>query len=164
VFKNLQLRPGEDVFIDYGSGMGRVAIVAATYPFRRVIGVELSPELNSIADANLRRVKSKLKCQDVQFIAIDARSYILHPDVTIIYCFSPFGEEVISKIVDNIHRSLTNNPRKLTIVYCNPRIYEKVISNCDWLIKRWEFQRWDNIRFVAYESRPEAFQPPVTPT
>jgi predicted RNA methylase len=29
------------VFLDYGSGMGRVATVAATYPIRRVIGVEL---------------------------------------------------------------------------------------------------------------------------
>jgi cyclopropane fatty-acyl-phospholipid synthase-like methyltransferase len=32
----------QDVFLDYGSGLGRVLLMAAQYPFRRVLGVELS--------------------------------------------------------------------------------------------------------------------------
>src|SRR4051812_13801299 len=37
------LRPTQhDVFLDYGSGLGRVLLMAATFPFRRVIGVEYS--------------------------------------------------------------------------------------------------------------------------
>lgn len=37
----------QDVFIDYGAGMGRVVCQAAVgYPFKRVIGVELASELN----------------------------------------------------------------------------------------------------------------------
>ena len=34
-----------DVLLDFGSGMGRALCLAATYPFRSVIGVEMSPEL-----------------------------------------------------------------------------------------------------------------------
>jgi Histone methylation protein DOT1 len=36
----------DDVFIDFGSGKGRVLFVAAHYGFRKIIGVELSPKLN----------------------------------------------------------------------------------------------------------------------
>src|SRR5919109_4199584 len=32
-------------FIDYGSGQGRVTIMASRYPFRRVIGIEISDKL-----------------------------------------------------------------------------------------------------------------------
>ena len=35
----LAIDPREHVFLDYGAGMGRAMILAATYPFRRVLGV-----------------------------------------------------------------------------------------------------------------------------
>jgi len=163
VFKNLVIRADKDVFIDYGSGMGRAVIIAATYPFQRVIGVEISAELNSVAQENVRRARSKLKCKDVQLIAIDAREYALPPDVTVVYSFSSFGEEIISKVIGNIRKSLSEAPRKLTIVYGNPRIFEKVIQDCHWLIKRREFRRWDGIRFVVYECNPMALGLPDVP-
>src|SRR3954447_17041723 len=37
VMKHIPIRDGEDVFLDFGSGMGRAVILAATYPFRKVI-------------------------------------------------------------------------------------------------------------------------------
>ena len=36
-------------FIDFGSGKGRVLLVASHYPFREVVGVEFAPELHQIA-------------------------------------------------------------------------------------------------------------------
>src|SRR5262245_37566835 len=36
-----------DVFIDFGSGKGRVVIQAAMYPFRKVIGIELASDLHA---------------------------------------------------------------------------------------------------------------------
>src|SRR5437763_11062946 len=43
----------DDVFVDFGSGKGRVVYQAGRLPFRRVIGVEVSEELNRIARRNL---------------------------------------------------------------------------------------------------------------
>lgn len=47
------MRPGEvrgaDVFLDLGSGKGRVVLAAARFRFRRVIGNELSEELSAVA-------------------------------------------------------------------------------------------------------------------
>ena len=46
-------------FIDVGSGKGRVLLMAAEYPFRRVLGVELLPALHRVAQANIRAYKSE---------------------------------------------------------------------------------------------------------
>src|SRR3984957_17090364 len=40
-------------FVDLGSGKGRALLLASDYPFREIIGVELSPELDQIARANI---------------------------------------------------------------------------------------------------------------
>src|SRR5215211_9528844 len=49
-----RLSPGRrDVFVDYGSGLGRAVLVAAGFPFRRVMGVELSTEMTDRARANV---------------------------------------------------------------------------------------------------------------
>ena len=45
-------------FIDMGSGKGRVLLMAANYPFRRILGVELLPALDRVAQENLNVYKS----------------------------------------------------------------------------------------------------------
>ena len=45
-------------FIDLGSGKGRAVLLASLYPFRRLIGVEFSPELTEVARLNVQAVSS----------------------------------------------------------------------------------------------------------
>ena len=40
-------------FVDYGSGKGRVLMLAAAYPFRRILGVEFSESLDRVARDNI---------------------------------------------------------------------------------------------------------------
>lgn len=156
ILKKLDIGNGQHVFIDFGSGMGRAVFMAAMYPFHRVIGVELSDKLNSIAKDNLKKVKRRLVCKDVQIIAKDACHYEIPLDATVIFFFSPFGDESISKVMNNIHNSLTLAPRKLMVVFCNPRIFENVLrNNCEWLAKCWEFKRYDRVRVVCYANVPK---------
>src|ERR1700760_2411871 len=42
-------------FVDIGSGKGRALLLATDYPFRKIVGIELSPELDRIARANVAR-------------------------------------------------------------------------------------------------------------
>lgn len=49
----LDIRGAAEVFLDYGSGKGRALIMAAQYPFRRILGVEFSPQLSLIASQNI---------------------------------------------------------------------------------------------------------------
>lgn len=51
------------VFVDFGSGKGRLLYQAARLPFGRVVGIELFEHLNQIARQNLERNRSCLTCQ-----------------------------------------------------------------------------------------------------
>ena len=59
LFKLLPPHCFEGSFIDYGSGRGRVTVVASRYPFRRVIGIELSDILHREAQENLRSTRPR---------------------------------------------------------------------------------------------------------
>lgn len=59
----------DDVFLDLGAGMGRMVLEAARYRFRKVIGVELVPELCDIARANLAKTRQRLRCRDIELVA-----------------------------------------------------------------------------------------------
>src|SRR6202453_3410424 len=53
--ERLQLDFERFTFVDAGSGKGRALLLASDYPFREIIGVELSPELERIARSNIAR-------------------------------------------------------------------------------------------------------------
>lgn len=129
-----------DTFLDYGCGKGRVLIVASRYPFQKVIGVELNPNLCNIAKQNILRSHKKLVCQNIQIITADAASYLPPADITHFFLYNPFGSDILSQVFDNIYASLVNNPRDITIIYTppngNPRT---VLDDYSWLHKLGEF-------------------------
>ena len=110
----------QDVFIDFGCGKGRVVYQAAMYPFRRVIGVEISPELSQIARDNIARSLPNLKCRNVEVVTTDVMNYDVPDDVTFVYFFNPFHGEVFAAVLDRLLASLRRRPRELTIIYLDP--------------------------------------------
>ncbi len=151
-FSRLQIRPGKDVFLDYGSGKGRIVTVAATHPFKQVIGVEMLSDLNETARANIARATKRLKCSDVEFIQADATQYELPADVTVVF---------LKAVQRQIHQSLEAHPRRLQLVYMNPLENPDLFEECDWLVKREELPvgRWEAMRFRIYEHLPAEGQP-----
>jgi hypothetical protein len=128
--------PGKDVFIDYGSGMGRVVIVAATLPFKRVIGVELSKELNDVAIKNAARAKDKLVCKNIELIQADARTYHVPDDLTVAYFWSPFGSVILQHVLENIRASVKRAPRPVRIIYIYANgmsCMDEIRPNMPWL-------------------------------
>lgn len=155
VLKHIKIEKNKDVFLDYGSGTGRVLIVAATLPFHKVIGVEISPKANKIASDNIERAKKRLKCKDIEIVEADGASYRVPMEVTIIYFYNPFGESTLAATLDNIEASLVLRHRKVTIIYKGPYLFEKQASRRKWLIKRAEFTRLTAHKYVIYETQTE---------
>ena len=110
----------DDVFLDFGSGKGAVVLQAAQLPFRKVIGVELTPQLHAIARENLARALPTLRCKDVELVNSDALDYRVPDDVTVVYFYNPFYGGVFAKVVDELKASLARRPRTLRIVYMYP--------------------------------------------
>jgi hypothetical protein len=111
----------QDVFIDFGSGKGRVVYQAALYPFKRVIGVELSQELTEIAQRNIDHARAKLKCRNIELVYSDVLEYDIPDDVTVAYFYNPFEGDVFAAVIDKLVASLKRRPRVLRVIYANPR-------------------------------------------
>jgi hypothetical protein len=127
----LPIRPEHFLYIDVGSGKGLTLLVASEYPFRRVLGVEFSTELNSIAAENIRK-HQKRKCRDVSSILADAATYEFPTENTVLFLYNPFGKHVLQRMLDNLRISLVQNDREIYIVYTNP-IFSQMLDESDFL-------------------------------
>jgi SAM-dependent methyltransferase len=131
--QRVPIDPRQSVFLDYGCGKGRALLLAARLPFRRVLGVEISPELCDQACANVRRARRFLVCPDVQVVRADATEYIPPDDVSVVFLYNPFDEQVVRLVLDRLNESLSRRPRPLHIVYALPNSRPDVLSECPWL-------------------------------
>jgi SAM-dependent methyltransferase len=121
MMRDIRIDLREFTFIDIGSGKGRVLMMAADYPFRQIVGVELLPELHAIAQDNLARYKSESqRCFSIETICGDAREYEFPLDPIVLYLFNPLPELGLTPLIDNLLQSIRENPRAVYVIYHNP--------------------------------------------
>jgi len=108
-------------FIDLGSGKGRSLFVAAEFPFRRVIGVEFVSELHREATENIRRYRSsRRRCGEIESVEGNAMEFDFPDDNLVLYLFNPFGPEIMTRVLDNLMRSLAVRPRHVVVLLLWP--------------------------------------------
>lgn len=107
-FRLLVRRVPKDVvraatFVDVGAGMGRAMLLAAEYPFKQIVGVELSPHLAEIARENLARGHGfDVACRDVRLIRGDARKRRMPRGDLVVFLYNPFDESALDAVLDRI--------------------------------------------------------------
>ena len=118
LFDNFKIDHEKFVFIDLGSGKGRVLFVASDYPYKKIIGVEFAEDLNDIAQKNIKNYRSKnQKCKNIESICLDAAKFEIPEEPLVFYLFNPFSEKVLTQVLKNIETSLEKNPREIYIMY-----------------------------------------------
>lgn len=121
-------------FIDLGSGMGRVVLIAAEYPFRKVAGVEFSLDLHRTAEDNLARNARTHRAMAVELVCQDVREYTLPPGNCIVYLFNPFQEKVMRTVLDKLKESFNNTAAQLWVIYFNP-VLGAILDESSFLVK-----------------------------
>jgi len=117
-------------FVDLGSGKGRTLLMAADYPFGRIVGVELLASLHQIAQQNLRDYKSaSQKCFAIETICADATTFVFPEDPLVVYLFNPFPESGMRQVIANLERSLRAHPRAVYVLYYNPLLEYTLSEN-----------------------------------
>ena len=115
------------VFVDFGSGLGRVLLLASEYPFRAIRGVEFSPDLHRVACDNIRSYRSQTqKCKDIVSICQDAAEYKIPEEKAVLYLYNPFLAPVMAKVMSNLNESLLKNPREIYLIYYSPEARDTV--------------------------------------
>lgn len=117
----LPIRFEDFTFIDLGSGKGRALLLASEYPFRRIVGVELLPELHAAAVENIAKFGNEgQKCRTIETVRGDAREYEFPPEPLVVFFFNPFPGVVIERVLERLEQSLRAQSRPAWIVYHNP--------------------------------------------
>jgi predicted RNA methylase len=147
IFDRLQLN-ANDVVVDLGCGKGRVVCVAATYPVKEVVGVEIDPDLHKLGEVNGsimrgRRAPLRFVCQSATEFNYDS--------ATTVVLISPFGEQTMDKTLDRIEQSLEANPREFKIAYGNPVLSPMLASRkLLKLYECWKPGKWSRIKFPVH--------------
>lgn len=117
---------------DLGCGKGRALLVAAQFPFSRIVGVELSPELCRIAAEN---------CQAEPRIVIhqhDAATVEFFDGPLVVYFYHPFLKPVLRRVLANLQRQRQGSPHPTYLLYANCR-YEKLMAAFPFLQVVWDY-------------------------
>jgi 16S rRNA A1518/A1519 N6-dimethyltransferase RsmA/KsgA/DIM1 with predicted DNA glycosylase/AP lyase activity len=124
VLSGLKINP-RDAIIDFGSGKGGVLITLAKFPFAKITGVELLPELVAIAEQNLKI----LNISNVTMVLCDAADFTELEEYNFFYFYNPFPRSVMDIVVHNICVSLRKKPRPAHLIYCNPVFHDILVAN-----------------------------------
>lgn len=112
----------EDAIVDFGSGKGGALITFANYPFSKITGVELLPELVAIAEQNFKI----LNISNVTMVVSDAAAFTDLDVYNYFYFYSPFPRNVMAAVLHNIQSSIVKKPRFVHLIYCNPEFHDIV--------------------------------------
>ncbi len=148
VLKDLELDLPQTTFIDLGSGKGRVLLMAAALPFKRIVGVEFSPSLADVSRDNIRRFTGPKKCTDLSVETMDATKYPLPDGPLVVFMYHPFDEKIMALVEQSLSRSVGEKPdRRILVVYFKP-VHREV-----WDASKSFTKKREERLFVIYESR-----------
>jgi len=143
----LPIRYEEFTFIDFGSGKGKVLLLASDLPFKAIIGLEFSEHLHQVAQRNLASYRNKTQaCRRIDCVLIDATLYDIPLGPSVCYFFNPFREPVMAQVVRRLESSLDTAPRDMFIVCYRPQFHH-FLSNSKYFR---EFRA--NKEYVIYRS------------
>lgn len=134
-------------FIDFGSGKGRVLLLAAELPFARVQGVELSPELHARAVKNIRSARAlRRRAATIESTTQDATEYELPDTDLVLYFANPFGPAVMRTVLGRVDASWRARNRDILLIFyfleydpiCNGLRVETIASGDRYRICRME--------------------------
>ena len=126
-------------FVDIGCGKGRAMLLASRFPFRRILGVELSPALAAVAQQNVLRFSAPWRLPGSTFEVFegDATTFALPVDPLLVFLYHPFAAPMMRNFLSHLQQAAQQGPRKIILLYANPELGDLVAGTpgIEWLWK-----------------------------
>jgi SAM-dependent methyltransferase len=113
-------------FIDIGAGKGRALLVASEFHLRKVVGIELNPELAAIARQNVahwiaehREDSAAAHLAPIEVLEQDALDFDFPSTPTLLFLFHPFEAPVLKKLLRRVETQFANRAGTLDLIYVN---------------------------------------------
>jgi hypothetical protein len=105
-------------FIDLGCGKGRALLLASRWPFRQVVGIELNPQLASIAESNARHWQDLGEARSQITIQVgDATQPSLPAGPTVLFFYNSFAQPLVQRLCGYLSHSAAAHP--VHLIYQN---------------------------------------------
>jgi SAM-dependent methyltransferase len=117
-------------FVDVGAGKGRALLLAAELPFRKVIGVELSEELASIAEKNIPRWSrvARTNPKKIRVVHGDATKFQWPRAPLLVYFYNPFACSLIAQMAERLAAVAASRTGLVDLLYVNPTCTDTLSS------------------------------------
>lgn len=116
-----------DLFLDVGSGLGQVPILAHLLAGARALGIEREPAYVDYA----RACAAGLGLTGVEFLACDARAAD-YAQATALFLYTPFRGAMLEEVLERIRRQSRPGARLFTYGPCTA-----IAARRDWLTPLW---------------------------
>jgi SAM-dependent methyltransferase len=134
MMSDLKLPISDYTFVDLGSGKGRALILAAQYPFTKVIGVEFVPAFVESAKKNIQAAAKQVSlCSEIELQLGDAAIFNFPSGPILLFLSNPFDAPIFRKVGLNAYRSWQHERRPFTIIYMYP-IHVDELTGAGWKV------------------------------
>jgi len=143
---DLVIHPGEAA-LDIGCAKGSAMRDLLRHPFASVDGLELSPELATIARRNFARLQERR----VQIHCMDARQFRRYGNYAVFYLYNPFPPPILEQVLD-VLLAQTPAGAERVVIYNNPTGHAEMLRAGFHLLKRYP-DFWGH-GIQVYSNRP----------
>ena len=110
------------LFIDIGSGKGKLLLLASDFPFAGLVGVEYAPALHAIAVKNIQRFfKDKPARPDVMSVNADALTWELPSKPAVYFLYNPFDLQTTQAFFARLDEHVARTGAPTFMIYGNLR-------------------------------------------
>lgn len=130
-----QIQPADHVFIDVGSGKGRIVFLAAEYSYKKIVGVEFDENCHRVAVRNFSRLRSSARVayENIELHLLSILDYELPLENVVLFHYNPFGGETLALAL----RTTSTGHQRFHECYCvmttNP-FPNLTPDELDWLV------------------------------
>ncbi len=120
--------PKNGTFVDFGSGKGRMLMLAAKTGFAKVVGVEFSTELCEVARRNITTFTRRTGITaQIDIVASDVAQYPINEDQNVFFMYNPFNDVVMKQVLSNLRNSVGRSPRQVWLIYNTPEHSDTIL-------------------------------------
>ncbi len=113
----LPLQYEDFTFVDVGCGKGRALLIAAEFPFQRLVGVEITSDLATVARANLALFP---QWKDrISVVHQDAVTFEYPAAPLVLFVYYPFLSPVLRRVLANLVGQLKRSPRPVYLLFAD---------------------------------------------
>lgn len=109
------------LFIDIGSGKGKLILLASHFPFSGIVGVEYAPELHGTAVDNIEQFKNSAGRRDMISVNADALTWELPTKPAVYFLYNPFDLETTRAFFTRLDEHVARTRVPTFMIYGNLR-------------------------------------------